>query len=230
MVTSNRAFFLQLINNFIELTLFQMNFGLVIVVCWKYDVSQVQDSRGQSYDFTLVLVGYSHRVHGFESGIQLQLFIYTIHLEKEGEDVWFFLLINSVLVIIPCNKNVGSNNCSFWGQPSRNSPAFSHPSHCTVGRKCGSLFRADSASQRETFPTENWTLFLPMVDRLRNIFPRIFPVESRVWKLDYTTIQRMTIPRLTKWRLDFDILMIQRLFFLKKKRPKVFFLPLTGFT
>ena len=46
---------------------------------------------------------------------------------------------------------------------------------------------------------------------------------------DYTTIQRMTIPRLTKWRPDFHILMIQRLFFLKKK-AKIFFLPLTGFT
>ena len=34
---------------------------------------------------------------------------------------------------------------------------------------------------------------------------------------DYTTIQRMTISRLTKWRPDFDILMIQRLFFWKKK-------------
>ena len=34
-----------------------------------------------------------------------------------------------------------------------------------------------------------------------------------VYIIDYTTIQRMTIPRLTKWRPDFDILMIQRLFF-----------------
>ena len=41
---------------------------------------------------------------------------------------------------------------------------------------------------------------------------------------DYTTIQRMTIPRLTKWRPDFDILMIQRLFFWKK-RPKFFSYP-----
>ena len=41
---------------------------------------------------------------------------------------------------------------------------------------------------------------------------------------DYTTIQRMTIPRLTKWRPDFDLLMIQRLFFLKK-RPKFFSYP-----
>ena len=40
--------------------------------------------------------------------------------------------------------------------------------------------------------------------------------------VDYTTIQRMTIPRLTKWRPDFDILMIQRLFFLKKKAKKIF--------
>ena len=47
---------------------------------------------------------------------------------------------------------------------------------------------------------------------------------------DYTTIQRMTIPRLTKWRPDFDILMIQRLFFFFKKKAKIFFLPLTGFT
>ena len=65
-------------------------------------------------------------------------------------------------------------------------------------------------------------------------------IESRVWrpttclkmllKMDYTTIQRMTIPRLTKWRPDFDILMIQRLFFFWKKKAKIFFLPLTGFT
>ena len=48
-------------------------------------------------------------------------------------------------------------------------------------------------------------------------------------RYDYTTIQRMTIPRLTKWRPDFDILMIQRLFFFEKK-AKIFFLPLTGFT
>ena len=47
--------------------------------------------------------------------------------------------------------------------------------------------------------------------------------------LQVKTIQRMTIPRLTKWRTDFDILMIQRLFFFKKKAKK-FFLPLTGFT
>ena len=47
---------------------------------------------------------------------------------------------------------------------------------------------------------------------------------------DYTTIQRMTIRRLTKWRPDFDILMIQRLFFFLKKKAKNFFLPLTGFT
>ena len=39
---------------------------------------------------------------------------------------------------------------------------------------------------------------------------------------DYTTIQRMTIPRLTKWRPDFDILMIQWLFFFKKAK---FFFP-----
>ena len=63
------------------------------------------------------------------------------------------------------------------------------------------------------------------------------------------TIQRMTIPRLTKWRTDFDILMIQRLFFWKKGQKfvptphgfhlrtfptphgcqKVLKLPLTGF-
>ena len=42
---------------------------------------------------------------------------------------------------------------------------------------------------------------------------------------DYTTIQRMTIRRLTKWRPDFDILMIQRLFFLKKKGQKFFSYP-----
>ena len=46
----------------------------------------------------------------------------------------------------------------------------------------------------------------------------------QVLKNDYTTIQRMTIPRLTKWRPDFDMLMIQRLFFLKK-RPKFFSYP-----
>ena len=46
---------------------------------------------------------------------------------------------------------------------------------------------------------------------------------------DYTTIQRMTIRRLTKWRPDFHKLTIQRLFFLKKK-AKNFFLPLAGFT
>ena len=45
---------------------------------------------------------------------------------------------------------------------------------------------------------------------------------------DYTTIQRMTIPRLTKWRPDFDILMIQRLFFLKKK-GQIFFPTPHGF-
>ena len=39
---------------------------------------------------------------------------------------------------------------------------------------------------------------------------------------DYTTIQRMTIPRLTKWRPDFDILMIQRLFFFWKKGQNFF--------
>ena len=52
---------------------------------------------------------------------------------------------------------------------------------------------------------------------------------SLVCLFDYTTIQRMTIRRLTKWRPDFDILMIQRLFFFEKK-AKNFFLPLTGFT
>ena len=47
---------------------------------------------------------------------------------------------------------------------------------------------------------------------------------SACCKGGYTTIQRMTIPRLTKWRPDFDILMIQRLFFLKK-RPNFFSYP-----
>ena len=41
----------------------------------------------------------------------------------------------------------------------------------------------------------------------------------------YTTIQQMTIPRLTKWRPNFDILMIQRLFLFWKKRPKFFSSP-----
>ena len=54
-------------------------------------------------------------------------------------------------------------------------------------------------------------------------------IRTSIITLDYTTIQRMTIPRLTKWRPYFDILMIQQLFFLKKK-AKFFFLPLTGFT
>ena len=49
--------------------------------------------------------------------------------------------------------------------------------------------------------------------------------KSNLWFVhisDYTTIQRMTIPRLTKWRPDFDILMIQRLFFFEKKGQKFF--------
>ena len=43
-------------------------------------------------------------------------------------------------------------------------------------------------------------------------------------KLGYTTNQRMTIRRLTKWRPDLDMLMIQRLLFFKK-RPKIFSYP-----
>ena len=55
-------------------------------------------------------------------------------------------------------------------------------------------------------------------------FSSFYTKNNKRW-LDYMTIQRMTIPRLTKWRPDFDILMIQQLFFLKKKRPKNFSYP-----
>ena len=58
-------------------------------------------------------------------------------------------------------------------------------------------------------------------EREENLLQSISKEEEKTTKnghfFYYTTIPQMTIPRLTKWRPDFHILTIQRLFLLKKR-------------